>query len=110
MQQAINLEKEHGPDIRYSEYKIRRSWYQVDVKFMKYSGLHPMAAGHEDHRYEEVEVFIFELQQHKYRLQIVKKKKFWVISKSKCHHYQHSIQRNSKVANINIAAQGSFHK
>ena len=60
MQQAINLEKEHGPDIRYSEYKIRCSWYQVDVKFMKYSGLHPMAAGHEDHRYEEVEVFIFE--------------------------------------------------
>ena len=60
MQQPINLEKEHGPDIRYSENKIRRSWYQVDVKFMKYSGLHPMAAGHEDHRYEEVEVFIFE--------------------------------------------------
>ena len=45
MQQAINLQKEYGPDI---------------VKFMKYSGLYLMAAGHEEHRYEEVEGFIFE--------------------------------------------------
>ena len=42
MQQAINLEEEHGPDIGYSKYKIRRSQYWVDVKFMKYSGLHPI--------------------------------------------------------------------
>ena len=54
MQQAINLEGEHGPDIGYSDYKIRRSQYWLDVKFMKYSGLHPIAAGHEDDRYEEV--------------------------------------------------------
>ena len=60
IQQAINLEKEHGPDIGYSEYKIRRSRYRVDVKFMKYSGLHLIAAGHEDHWYEEVEDFILE--------------------------------------------------
>ena len=37
IQQAINLEKEHGHGIDYSEYKIRRLRYQVDVKFMKYS-------------------------------------------------------------------------
>ena len=54
MQQAINLEGEHGPDIGYSDYKIRRSQYWLDVKFMKYSGLHPIAAGHEEDRYEEV--------------------------------------------------------
>ena len=60
MQQAINLEKEHGLDIGYSEYKIRHSRYRVDVKFMKYSGLHPMATGHEEQRYEEVDGFIFE--------------------------------------------------
>ena len=59
IQQAINLEEEHGADIGYSDYKIRRSRCRVDVKFMKYNGLHPIAAGHEDHRYEEVEGFIF---------------------------------------------------
>ena len=60
MQHAINLEKEHGPDIAYSKYKIRRSRYWADVKFMKYCGLHPMAAGHKDERYEEVDGFILE--------------------------------------------------
>ena len=60
MQQVINLEKEHGCNIGYSEYNIRRSRYRVDMKFMKHSWLPPMAAGHENHRYEEVEGFIFE--------------------------------------------------
>ena len=60
MQQAINLEKEHGPNIGYSEYKIRHSRYRVDVKFIKYSGLHPMAAGHKEHQSEEVDGFTFE--------------------------------------------------
>ena len=60
MQQAIDLEKEHRLNIGYSEYKIRRSRYRVDVKFMKYSGLHAMAAEHEDHWYEEGDGFIFE--------------------------------------------------
>ena len=55
MQQTVNLEEEHGPDIGFSEYKIRRSRYRVDVKFMKYSGLPSIAAGHEDHQHEEVE-------------------------------------------------------
>ena len=55
MQQTINLEEEHGPDIGFSEYKIRRSRYRVDVKFMKYSGLPSIAAGHKDHQHEEVE-------------------------------------------------------
>ena len=35
MQQAIISEKEHGPDIGYSEFKIRRIKCRVDVKFMK---------------------------------------------------------------------------
>ena len=35
MQQAIISEKEHGPDIGYSEFKIRRTKCRVDVKFMK---------------------------------------------------------------------------
>ena len=30
MQQTINLEQEHGPDMRHSEYKIRHSRYRVD--------------------------------------------------------------------------------
>ena len=60
MQQAINLEKGHGPDIGYSEYKIRCSRYRVDVKFLKHSWLHPMAAGHENELYGEVEGFIVE--------------------------------------------------
>ena len=42
MQQTIKSEKEHGHDIGYSKYKIRRSRYRVAVKFMKYSGLHPI--------------------------------------------------------------------
>ena len=54
MQQAINLEGEHGPDIWYSDYKIRRCQYWLEVKFLKYSGLHPIAAGHEEDRYEEL--------------------------------------------------------
>ena len=68
MQQAIDLEKEHSLNIGYSEYKIRRSRYRVDVKFMKYSGLHAMAAEHEDRWYEEGDGFIFEWQQHKHRM------------------------------------------
>ena len=60
MQQAINLEKEHGPNIGYSEYRIRHSRYRVDVKFIKYSGLHPMAVGHKEHQSEEVDGFTFE--------------------------------------------------
>ena len=36
MQQPINLEGEHGPGIGYSDYKIRRSQYRLDMKFMKY--------------------------------------------------------------------------
>ena len=59
MQQAIVLEKEHGPDIGYSDFKVRRTECRVDVKFMKYSGLHPIPAGYED-REEEMEGFIFE--------------------------------------------------
>ena len=41
MQQAVNLEEEHGPDIGFSEYKIRCFRYRVDVNFMKYSGCLP---------------------------------------------------------------------
>ena len=48
MQQVINLEKEHRPNIGYSGYKIRNGRYQVDVLFLKYSWLHLMSAGHED--------------------------------------------------------------
>ena len=55
MQQAITLEKEHEPDIGYSEYKIIGSRCRVDVKFLKHSWLHPIAPGHEDERYEEVD-------------------------------------------------------
>ena len=71
MQQAINLEKVHEPDIGYSKYKIRRSRYRMDVKFLKHSWLHPMTAGHEDERYEEVE-------EHEHRIWMEKKKKFLV--------------------------------
>ena len=60
MQQSINLEKEHESNIGYREYKIRRSWYRVDVNLMKYSGLHPMAAEHKNQQYEEVDGFIVE--------------------------------------------------
>ena len=60
IQQLINLEKEHGPDIGYSEYKIRCTRYRVNVIFLKYSWLHPIAAGHENERYEEVDGFILE--------------------------------------------------
>ena len=60
MQEAINLEKEHGSSLGYSEYKIRRFQYRVDMKLMKYNGLHLMAAGHEEHQYEELNGFIFE--------------------------------------------------
>ena len=59
MQQAIMLGKEHGPDIGYSEVKIRRWKYRVDVKFLKYSGLHPILGGYEEDL-EEMEGFIFE--------------------------------------------------
>ena len=57
MQQAIISEKEHGPDIGYSEFKIRRTKCRLDVKFMKYSGMHPMPAGYEQDRYEDMEAF-----------------------------------------------------
>ena len=53
MQQAVNLEGENGPDIGYSDYKIRCSQYRLDVKFMKHSELNPIATGHEEDRYEE---------------------------------------------------------
>ena len=54
MQHAINLEEENGPDIGYSDYKIRRFPYRVEIKFFKYGGLHPMALGQEEDRHEEV--------------------------------------------------------
>ena len=54
MQQAINLDEEKGSDIGYSDYKIRRFTYRLEVKFYKYSAPHPLAAGHEEDRYEEV--------------------------------------------------------
>ena len=54
MQQAINLEEEKGPNIGYSDYKIRRFPYRLEIKFSMYSGLHPMALGHEEDRHEEV--------------------------------------------------------
>ena len=57
MQQAIISEKEHGPDIGNSEFKIRRTKCRVDVKFMKYSGMYPIPAGYEQDRYEEMEGF-----------------------------------------------------
>ena len=60
MQQAIILEKEHGPDIGYSDFKIRCPKCRVDVKFMKYSGLHPIPAVYEQDWYEEMEGLIFE--------------------------------------------------
>ena len=44
MQHAIKLEEENGPDIGYSDYKIRRFP----------SRLHPMTLGKEEDRYEEV--------------------------------------------------------
>ena len=59
MQQAIILEKEHGPDVRYSDYKIRCSQYRLEVKFYKYHGLHPIATDHEQDRYEVVGSLIF---------------------------------------------------
>ena len=55
MQQAINLQEEKGPDIGYSNCKIRHFPYWLEVKFYKYSALHPMAAGHEEDCYEEGE-------------------------------------------------------
>ena len=57
IQQAIISDKEHGPDIGYSEFKIRRAKCRVDVKFMKHSGLHRIPAGYEQDRYEEMEGF-----------------------------------------------------
>ena len=59
MQQAIVLEKEHGPDVRYSDYKIRCSQYRLEVKFYKYHGLYPIATDHEQDRYEVVGSLIF---------------------------------------------------
>ena len=47
MEHAINLNEEKGPYIRYSQYKIRRFPCQVEVKFLKYGGLHPMSLGQE---------------------------------------------------------------
>ena len=35
MQQAVILEEEHGPDIGYSDYKIRRSQYHLEVKSLQ---------------------------------------------------------------------------
>ena len=53
-QNAINLGEENGPDIEYSEYKIRRLLRRVEIKFLKYGGLHPMDLGQEGDRDEEV--------------------------------------------------------
>ena len=50
----IIFEEENGAHIGYSDYKISRSLYRLEVKFFKYSWLHPIAAGHEEDRYEEV--------------------------------------------------------
>ena len=59
MQQAITPEEEHGPDIGYSYYKISHSKYRLEVKFCKYRWLYPIAAGHEEDRYEEVVGLMF---------------------------------------------------
>ena len=53
-QNAINLEEENGPDIEYSEYKIRHFPRRVEIKFLKYGELHPMDLGQEGDRDEEV--------------------------------------------------------
>ena len=54
MQHGINLEEENGSDIGYSEYKIWRFPCRVEVKLLKYGGLHPMSLGRKEDRYEEV--------------------------------------------------------
>ena len=59
MHQAIILEEERGPNIGCSDWKISRSQYRLEVKFFKYSWLHPIAAGHEEARYEEVGGLMF---------------------------------------------------
>ena len=46
MQHGINLEEENGSDIGYSEYKIWRFPCRVEVKLLKYGGLHPMSLKH----------------------------------------------------------------
>ena len=48
MWHTIILEEEIGPNIDYGDYKIISSQYRLEVKFYKYSWLHPMAAGHEE--------------------------------------------------------------
>ena len=45
MQQAINLEEEKGPDIGYSDHKIRPFPYRLEITLCKYNGLHPMVLG-----------------------------------------------------------------
>ena len=60
MQQVINSEKEHRPDIGYSEYKIRNGRYQVDVLFLKYSWRASHVRGARRQWYEEVDGFILE--------------------------------------------------
>ena len=54
MQHTINLSEEKGPDIGYSEFKVRHFPCRVEVTFLKYGGLHPMSLGQEEDRYEEV--------------------------------------------------------
>ena len=59
MQQAIILEDEHGPNIGYSDCKSSRSQYRLEVKFIKYSWLRPIAEGHKEDRCEEVGGLMF---------------------------------------------------
>ena len=60
VQEAITQDREHGPDMAYSEVKIKRLRHRMDVKFLKYSALHPLSAGYEEDREEEMDGFLLE--------------------------------------------------
>ena len=87
MQQTVNLEGENGPDIGYSDYKIRRSQYRLDVKFMKYSELHPIATGHEEDRNEEEGGLYLKANYKNTGWKKQKEKSFFFSVKNKCHYY-----------------------
>ena len=55
----IIFEEENGAHIGDSDYKISRSLYRLEVKFFKFSWLHPIAAVHEDDMHEEVGSLMF---------------------------------------------------
>ena len=48
----IIFEEENGAHIGDSDYKISRSLYRLEVKFFKFSWLHPIVAVHEDDMHE----------------------------------------------------------